>query len=500
MPVITKNLLIKNSFLNITGQSIPLLVTFFSMPYIVNRLGMERFGMFAIARVLIDYFTIFDFGFGVAATKFIAEALGKNDHLNVSRIYWTSLFLVVCLGLIGVCLFYFSAPILLRRFFIVSAALLPELITVAISASPIILFLLIKSLLIGTVQAYQRFDLVNICTIPNAIFSAMVPVGVLYSGGGLKEIIIGLVAVEFIFAIIWFFVSVKLVPTHKFQGFMLLPDFKKIVIFGFWLITQRIMLMIQFNTYALIIGMLISVSMVGYYSIPYSLATKIGLIGAGIAPVIFPAASLLAGLDQGRAKRLFHASLKYMMILYGLGCLVLIVFAREILVLWVGNDFIKSILVTQILAASMFLAGIGWVCSIFIQIENPRFLSLLTFILTPLYLMALWILTKKFSFNGPGYAWFFLSLSSVLIYMWYFIKKKYITSLFSINIRVLIGIFCLVLIVLLNLLIKYVGGSNYFIIAGNMMLLIIAYSIVAWIFFVDTKQKDDLIAKIKMYI
>ena len=499
MPFITKKLVIKNSILNISGQFVPLLVTFFTIPYIIRHLGMGRFGVFVIVRTIIDYFSVFDCGLGTATTKFIADALGKDNKSDISKVYWTSVFLIFCLGVIGVCLFCIFVPALSARFFIVSSNLLPEMSAIAIIASPIILFLLLKSIFIGTAQAYQRFDIVNIITIPNIICSALAPVLVLFKGGGLKEIIIWLVIVEFIFTMIWYLVSLRIIPERKFRGFLAFAPFKEIVIFGFWLLVQRIMNWIQFNAHTIIIGMLISVSMVGYYSVPYSLATKIGLIGAGIAPVIFPAASLFDGVSQEKTKRLFHASLKYMMVLYGLGCLLLLVFAKEILILWVGNDFIKSVFVTQLLAVSIFLGGISWIFSIFIQINNPRFLSLFSSITVPCYLFVLWFLTKKFSFNGCGYAWLFLSITGTVTYGIYFIRKGYITRPHKIDLKLLLGILCLIPCLLLNLLIKHVGNMNIPVIFGNIMILIIGYSVVSWIFFLGQEEKSLFVLKVKNF-
>jgi len=497
MSIITKRLLIKNSILNVGGQIVPLFIAFFTIPYVVSHLGMELFGILSIVWVLIGYFTIFDCSLGTATTKYISESLSKKDKLNINKIYWTSLFLIICLGVIGVCLFCIFIPTLAVRFFIVNPKLLPEIMAVSIIASPLILFLLVKSVFIGTMQAYQRFDIVNIITISNITCSQLAPVWVLFRGKGLKEIIIWLVIIEFVFTLIWFIVSLRIIPERKFRGFLALAEFKKFSFFSFWLIIQRVMNWIQLNIHTVLIGMLISVSMIGYYAIPYSLATKIGLIGAGINPVVFPAASFFDGSNQEKAKRLFYASLKYTVLLYGLGCLLLFIFAKEILVLWMGIDFIKSVFVTRLLAASMFLGGISWILSIFIQINNPRFLSLFSIITAPCYLVVLWFLTKKFSFNGCGYAYLILCVTSTVTYIIYFIKKGYIMRPPRLNLKLLVGIFCLMLILLLNLLIKYIGKMNLPIIIGNIMVLIIGYFVVSWVFFLHEDEKSPLILKMK---
>ncbi|MFA5275925.1 MAG: flippase [Candidatus Omnitrophota bacterium] len=492
MPVVTRSLLTKNSILNVSSQFIPLLVTFFTVPYIVAHLGMERFGIFAIVRVMIDYFTIFDLGLGVATTRFIANSLGNKDNLNISRIYWTLILLVTCLGVIAASLFYLFVPVLSARVFIISSNLLPEIIAVSMIASPLILFLLVKSVLTGTVQAYQRFDLFNMVNVPNLIFSAIVPVFVLMRGGGLKEIIIWLVLVEFVFLLIWYIVSLSIIPYRKFQGLLRPALLKEVVSYGSWLLVQRISNWILCNVHTVILGILVSVSAIGYYSIPYTLASKIGLIGAGIMPVIFPAASLFDGKDIEKSRRLFHGSLKYIILLYGLACLILFVFAKEILILWVGDAFIKSVFVTQLLAVSVFLNGISWIFIIFTQVNNPRFVSIVSFVQTFCYLLLLWFLTKSFGFVGAGYAWFFLSLSTIVIFGLYSIKSKCMPKLLNIDMRFTYAAGYLTAILLLNNIIKHFNGVNVPGVILNMMLLVSGYTVIAWVFFVDSEQKDAI--------
>jgi hypothetical protein len=69
-------LLARNTLLNLAGQVIPLLIGLATIPYIVRGLGTERFGVLAIAWVVLGYFSLFDLGLGRAKTKFVAECLG----------------------------------------------------------------------------------------------------------------------------------------------------------------------------------------------------------------------------------------------------------------------------------------------------------------------------------------------------------------------------------------------------------------------------------------
>lgn len=73
------SLLAHNTLLNFIGQAVPLLVGVVTIPFIVQGLGTERFGLLSLAWVILGYFTIFDLGLGRATTNFVAEALGKGE-------------------------------------------------------------------------------------------------------------------------------------------------------------------------------------------------------------------------------------------------------------------------------------------------------------------------------------------------------------------------------------------------------------------------------------
>ena len=69
-----------------TNFLLPLLV----MPYVINRIGAAGFGVIAVAQVFMIYLsTISDYGFNLTATRDIA--LYKDDHLKISKIFFTVL-------------------------------------------------------------------------------------------------------------------------------------------------------------------------------------------------------------------------------------------------------------------------------------------------------------------------------------------------------------------------------------------------------------------------
>jgi len=77
---ISGKLLARNTLLNFIGQILPLIVGVVTIPFVIQGLGTERFGLLSLAWVVLGYFAIFDLGLGRATTKFVAEALGRGDE------------------------------------------------------------------------------------------------------------------------------------------------------------------------------------------------------------------------------------------------------------------------------------------------------------------------------------------------------------------------------------------------------------------------------------
>jgi O-antigen/teichoic acid export membrane protein len=77
------SILAHNTLFNLIGQGLPLVVAVATIPFIIQGMGIERFGLLSLAWVVLGYFAIFYLGLGRATTKFVVEALGKDEEEQV---------------------------------------------------------------------------------------------------------------------------------------------------------------------------------------------------------------------------------------------------------------------------------------------------------------------------------------------------------------------------------------------------------------------------------
>src|SRR6266849_6884349 len=94
-------LLARNTVWNLVGSAAPMAVAVFCIPILIRGLGHERFGVLTLAWALIGYASLFDLGLGRALTQLASRKLGEGEEREIPSLAWTSLLLMLLLGLLG---------------------------------------------------------------------------------------------------------------------------------------------------------------------------------------------------------------------------------------------------------------------------------------------------------------------------------------------------------------------------------------------------------------
>lgn len=177
--------------------------------------------------------------------------------------------------------------------------------------------------------------------------------------------------------------------------------------FGGWMTVTNIVgpLMVYLDRF--LIGAVISMASVTYYTTPYEVVTKLLMIPAAIAGALFPA--FANGFAQGRdaVSSYFGSGVKYTLLSIFPFTLLLVVLSREALDLWIGPEFAEqSAQVLQWLAMGVFLNGFAQVPFALIQgCGRPDITAKLHLVELPFYLAAIWFLTMEYGIVGAALAW-----------------------------------------------------------------------------------------------
>jgi O-antigen/teichoic acid export membrane protein len=405
---ITARLLTKNWTLNLAGQTVSLLVAVPTIPYLVHGLGAERFGILSLAWVLLGYFGLFDLGLGRATTKFVAGCLGSGETHRLASLVWTSLWSQVLLGVIGAVVAASATPILVHRALKISPALVGETETSFYILAASLPLVLAANSLRGVLEAGQRFDLINYVRVPaNASLFLLPTIAVLF-GATLPVIVELLVLARLGSGFAYLLLCFKVYPLLRRDWSVDLALCRPLLAYGGWITVSNFTgpLLSYLDRFA--IGSVISMAAVGYYTAPSEAINRLSFIPSSLSTTIFPAfSSLEATQSRARLEELCVRSLKALLLTLGPITLLLILFAQEILRLWLGSDFAaRGAAVLQILAAGALLNSLAFVPFSLLQaLGRPDLTAKFHLLELPVYLLLLWVLLKHMGIAGAALSW-----------------------------------------------------------------------------------------------
>ncbi len=399
-------LLVRNTAFNMLGQVLPLFVALFATPSIVRGLGVDRFGLLTIAWMVIGYFAMFDLGLSRATVKYVAEALGKGEVERLPVLVWTSFGFQLLLGLVIGLLLALFVPVLADVAFKIPHTMASESRSVFVILACSLPIILMPMVLKGVLEAGQRFDLINTVQILAGALMFLLPLLGIYLGMGLPGIVSLLVLSRLGTAAAYFILCIKVFPS-LLSGFTFDPPLvRKLISFGGWMTLSNIFGPILLYLDRLVIGIAISVAAVAYYSVPLEVVLRLMVFPVSVILVLFPAFSAASTASRETIVRLYIRSMKYLFLVMGPLVFFMVLFARDILRLWLGQDFAQqSSLVFQILAAGMLLTPVQVSASLLQGIGRPDITAkfyLLEFIF---YIPLLWFLVARMGITGAAISW-----------------------------------------------------------------------------------------------
>lgn len=478
----SKNTIIKSSMWNLVGGAIPLIIGFLSIPFAIKGLGKEGFGILTIAWIVLGYFGMFDLGFSQATTKYSSQYLAKKDLEKFTSVFWVSLITSFIMGLIGCIILIFSTPLLVVRLLNIPDIMKADAKLTFVILGASLPFIISTTSLRGILAASNRFDILNKIQMPSNILTYIIPCFSYFFGFKLSVVIILIVIMRLIIFLIYIINSFKLHPyLSKYKGFDKII-FKSMLGFGGWISLSNLVSPILVYLDRFLIGSLISISSVSFYTAPYELVIRTRLFPNAIMDAIFPKfSSVEVGDDISRISDLFLKSLKYITIVMGFVVLVFISFSGEILNIWLGSEFSKvSGVILQILAVGIFFNGIATVPFFLLQgIGRPDIPAKIHTLELVIFALMFFFMIKYFGLVGAAITWTSRTTFDFLLLfiMTYIVDKKFLTG---IQFKLIIRAFFLIILFTLIAFLFYLFVSVFLIKSALILITILILMILIW--------------------
>jgi O-antigen/teichoic acid export membrane protein len=182
---------------------------------------------------------------------------------------------------------------------------------------------------------------------------------------------------------------------------------KELLTFGGWITVSNIVgpLMVYFDRF--VIGAVLSMTAVAYYTVPYEVITRLWIIPEAVTGVLFPALATSLVADPRRASIIFVNAARVLLVTMFVPAALAMLYAPEAHFLWLGHDFAQqSAGVLRWLALGVFVNSIARLPYAALQgAGRPDLTAKLHLVELPFYVALLIVLMHHFGIAGAAAAW-----------------------------------------------------------------------------------------------
>lgn len=346
----------RNTAYNIFGKSWGIILNLAVIPFVVSYLGVERFGLWALLGIVTGYFGLLDLGFGSSFVKYISEYKstsddkGLNQVIRIGFVYYFLISLVIC----AVCIPWIPE---IERLFKIPLSLSDEATFVLAACLAVLIVQNTLSIFTSVINGLQEMDLVNRIGVLIASLRVFGMVLCIILDYGLKGLMVNQILIATFNGLLMMRASYRRLPHLRLRPWTIdRAVFLKMFRFSMNIQVSRIAQMISFQMDRVLIGYFLNVASVAYYDIALRLSSAMRAFPLMITSAIVPAASELdTKKERDALKSLYFRGSKYLIFLSTPLVCFIILFASDIISVWMGSGFGKSAAVLQILAVGYYL-------------------------------------------------------------------------------------------------------------------------------------------------
>lgn len=333
-------------------------VGFFLTPYILHRLGDEAFGLWVLIVTLIGYYKIFDAGVRSSILRYVSRCKTLGDREGVNQVIATAFYFYLGGGFLALLGTFLLAP-WLPSFFSVAGDTVPAFQSLFVLGGIVQALSLPLTVFAGSLEAAARFDQFNLIRTASLLVRVILVIAVLRAGGGL----FGVGAATIIPDLLANCAQVPL-AFRALGGLSLHPRWVRKGTFGDMLRYGSISSIIGWGEklrgciYPLVIAKFLAPVAVTLFSLPMKLLA-FPMDGLGtMTEIINPVSSQLEAKQEfATLRRVIQLSVQSAFLILAPMAAFLLVFGREVLTLWVGEQYASAYPLLVLLTLGMGAAA-----------------------------------------------------------------------------------------------------------------------------------------------
>ncbi|RTZ43190.1 flippase [Candidimonas sp. SYP-B2681] len=398
----------RNTTWNLVGTGLPLLLGVLLIPFLINRAGVEAFGILTLIWALIGYFSLFDFGLGRALTQQVAASLAANQAQNVGQLVKSGLAFTAITGVAGGLLLAALSQPLGHSWLKVSLALQSDTSRSLLIAALGIPLTTLTTGLRGVLEAFEDFKTVNLLRMVLGAANFGLPaLTVVFWGPSLVYMVTALVALRLVILLAYgVCVHMRLRCTWSNTG-VRASDIKRLLSFGAWITVSNIISPLMVTADRFIIAAVLGAGAVAYYTVPFEILLRVLIIPGALTTALFPRLASTLKSEPAIATMLYRRSIRAVAISLALICVLIAAGSYAGLALWLDEDFAsKSWLIACVLSLGVLLNGIAFVPFAMIQAAgDAKTTAILHLFELLVYVPLLFVALHFFGLLGAAVAW-----------------------------------------------------------------------------------------------
>ena len=350
---------IKNTYYQFISQILNFIFPIFLTPFIIGKIGVAEFGIYALVLGFIGTFGLFDISLSSSFVKFISEYYYKKEFTNLNKFINTGLISYTLFSAIFVVLGWLFADEIVS-FINVSEDLREKSIFVLkvslftfFTANSSVIFM---SILISRQMMYKTTILGMILSVIGFISNIVL----LIFGYGLK----GIILIQLISVVISTIINIIIVktslPEYRFNPFQFdMQMLKGMSSFGFQMQVSKLSSFASEKIDEFLLAYFSALNNVTYFNIANKLTRIARFVPYQLVPQVAPvAAELNSRGEQKKLEQLFDDASKYFSIASIPLFIFMIFFSDVIVTAWMGPGYDVSIHILRILLVGQLFNSI----------------------------------------------------------------------------------------------------------------------------------------------
>lgn len=412
----------RNATYNLIGAVLPILLALITVPLYLKLVGPDRYGVLAIAWLLLGYFGLFDLGLGKATTYSIA-ALKDAPAQERADVFWTAIVTNVAMGLVGALVLWAAAAFFFDQIFKVDAALRPEISAAVPYLALAVPIATMTGVLTGALQARDRFLETNmISVLSTSLFQVLPVIVALIWGPNLSQLLLAAVVARLIaILILWWRCRVFVTGGQKIRYDR--SQIKDLLGYGGWVTVTGLFgpILVILDRFA--IGAVLGATAVAIYTVPFQLAQRITIFPHALVSAVFP--RLPTATPEERAA-LSDKAIRVLLAGISLPILAAIYILHPFLDLWVGKAIgrqaadVGVLIVLGYWANAFAVVPYSWLQGT----GRPDIVTKVLLAQIPVYLVLLYFGMKEFGLIGCA-AVFAFRCSVDFLLLWWAARRKF---------------------------------------------------------------------------